>query len=89
MSKKGGAARSNKARAKKSYVTDDLTPQEIGGLLGKALRDVLSGKAEAGVVNAAANVARAIVAVREATALDELAAEVETLKTALRRGGAA
>ncbi len=71
MSKKGGAARSNKARAKKSYVNDDLTPQEISGLLGKALRDVLGGKVEAGPVNAAANIARAIVAVREATEIEK------------------
>ncbi len=87
-SAKGGVQRSNKARAKKVYITTDLTPQEIGGLLGQALRDVLSGKVEPGPVNAAANIARAIVAVREATITEERLADLERLAGITRKDSA-
>ncbi len=87
-SAKGGVQRSNKARAKKSYITTDLTPQEIGGLLGQALRDVLSLKVEPGPVNAAANIAKAIMAVREATITEQRLSELEARAGITRKDSA-
>jgi hypothetical protein len=69
--RKGGVQRSNQARARKQFTDGGLTPQELSGLLGKALQDVLDGKVEPGPVNAAANIARALLAVREATETEE------------------
>jgi hypothetical protein len=85
-SAKGGQQRSNQSRAKKQFADGDLSPQEISGLLGQALRDVLSGKVEAGPANASANIARAIVAVREATTVEGRLSELET-RAGLNVGG--
>jgi len=54
-----------------------LTPREIEGYISMALRAVLAGKIEPGVGNAVANLARAAVAVREATELEARLAELE------------
>ncbi len=59
-SKKGGAGRSNRARMAKQIGTDALTLDEMRGLRSVAMRDVLGGKLEPSVVNAAANVARSL-----------------------------
>ena len=68
--RKGGRNRSNKQRARK-VIAEPMTPAEIQSLLGLALRGVLAGKVEPGVANAAAKLGRALVAVREATELEE------------------
>ena len=75
--RKGGAARSNKVRARRQYASGGLTPAEVAGLLGKALTDVLSGTLEPGPANAAAGIARALLAVREATELETRISELE------------
>ena len=76
-SRKGGFSRSNRARAKKAMPAAALTPREIEGYISMALRAVLAGKIEPGVGNAVANLARAAVAVREATELEARLAELE------------
>jgi len=73
---RGGAARSNVARARKQIAGAVLEPGDIQGLLGATLRAVIAGRLEPGIGNAAANIARALIAVREAS-------EIETRLTAL------
>lgn len=68
--RRGGAERSNKARARKQLPDAVLTPAELQGSVGLALRGVLAGRFEPGIGNAVANLARAAVAVREATELE-------------------
>jgi len=87
--RKGGSMRSNQARARRQFAAESLAPSEVSGLLSVALKGVLGGRIEPGIANAAANVARALVAVREAGEVERLAGEVDELKAMLRRGGAA
>ncbi len=89
MSRKGGAARSNKSRARKQYVDGILSPAELEGLIGTTLKGVLMQKITPGQAQAVASLARAAVAVREASAIEKLQTDVEMIQTALRRGGAA
>ncbi len=78
-SRKGGEGRSNKRRAAKQ-IAEPMTPAELQSLLGVVLRGVIAGRLEPGVANAAANLGRALVAVREATTLaDEVAAIKEAI----------
>lgn len=65
-SRKGGAGRSNKARARKQIGADVLTLGEVEGLLSLAIRGVLAGRLEPGIGNAVANLARAIALINEA-----------------------
>ncbi len=75
--RKGGAARSNKARARKQLPVEALTLPEVQGLLSVALKGVLAGRIEPGVANASANVARAIAAVAQAGEMEERIRELE------------
>ncbi|MDP9355162.1 MAG: hypothetical protein M3R02_07740 [Chloroflexota bacterium] len=77
-SKKGGAGRSNQARARKHLPTNTMTMQEIQGLLGVTFKGVLTGKIEPGVGTACANIARAMAQVAGV-------AEIEEQIAALRR----
>ncbi len=81
---KGGAARSNKARAKKALPAESLTLQEVQGLLSVALKGVLTGRIEPGIANASANVARAIAAVAQAGEIEE---RIAALEAAAQIGG--
>jgi len=82
---RGGAARSNVARARKRVADTILTPGDIQGILGDTLRAVISGSTEPGVGNAAANIARALVAVREATELEARLTALEAADTHRRQ----
>jgi len=84
---RGGAARSNVARAKRQLPDAVLTPAELQGFIGLALRGVLAGRIEPGVANAVATLARAAVAVREATEVEERLTALETADTHGRRHG--
>ena len=75
--RKGGAAKSNKMRAKKAMVNGTLSPAELEGLLGITMSAVFNGAKEPAVANAIANLARAAVAVRDAVAVDERLADLE------------
>ncbi len=74
---KGGQSRSNRARAKKALPAEALTLQEVQALLGLTFKGVISGRIEPGVANAAANIARALVATREAAEFDARLAALE------------
>ncbi len=54
-----------------------MAPDEVGGLLSLTLRNVITGRIEPGIANAAANLARAILAVNEATTLETRLAALE------------
>jgi chorismate synthase len=75
--KLGGSARSNQNRARKQLVNAIMAPDEVGGLLSLTLRNVITGRIEPGIANAAANLARAILAVNEATTLETRLAALE------------
>jgi len=77
ISRKGGAARSNSVRARRKFASSALGSDQVLGLLSVALRDVIDGKLEPGIANAAANLGRAIVAVREATEVEARIAALE------------
>jgi hypothetical protein len=66
----GGAARSNKARARKRILSAVLDLHEIDGALCRALIDVLSGTLEPGIATAAATVARTVSTIRTASELE-------------------
>ena len=69
--------RSNTARAKRQFVAESLDSGQVLGLLSVALRGVLTGRLEPGIANAAANLGRAIVAVRESTETEARIASLE------------
>ncbi len=75
--RKGGAARSNRARQRKQLPAESLTLPEVQGLLSVALKGVLSGRIEPGIANASANVARAIAAVAQAGEMEERLRDLE------------
>src|SRR4051794_5103148 len=76
--RRGGAARSNQARARKRLPSAVLTSSELQGLVGQVLRDVISGDIEPAIGNCVANLARSLVSVREATELEERLVALET-----------
>ena len=75
--RKGGAARSNRARLRKQYAAEVLTLREVQGLLSKLLKDVTEGRVEPGVASAGASVARAIASVAQVGDMEERLAELE------------
>ena len=83
--RKGGSARSNKARAKRQLLDGALTAGEVGAVLSAVLKAVVAGKLEPGVANAAANVARALADVRK---VGDLETEVADLTRLVREGRA-
>ncbi len=74
---KGGANRSNRARARKELADDAVTLREAGAILGRLLRRLESGDAEPGVVSAAATAVRALAALEEVTTLADAIADLE------------
>ena len=75
--RKGGANKSNKARARRQMVDAALTPAELQGYVAVALTGVLVGRYSPGQASAVAALARAAVSVREATTLEERIADLE------------
>ncbi len=54
-----------------------MSVAELGGLLGLVLKGVIAGRVEPGGGNAAANIARALVSVREASEIEDRLRELE------------
>ena len=79
LSSRGGQGRSGLSRLRRGLPTGDFGLPEVRGLLGLVLRDLLAGKLEPSVANAAANVGRAYVAVNEASDLEARIAALEAL----------
>lgn len=82
--RRGGVNKSSKARAAKRLPDEVLTTEQLRGVLGKTLQDVISGKLEPAVGNAAASLARAYVAVTEAGAVEELTQRLDELERQAR-----
>ncbi len=76
-SAKGGANRSNRARARRELATDAVTLRDAAAIMGRLLRRLENGEAEPGVVSAAAAGVRALVALETATNLENRIAELE------------
>ena len=85
--RKGGAQRSNRARAKKRLIDAGMSASEVGGLLSSVLRGVVTGTVEPGVGNACANIARALVEVRKVSDLEQEVADLERLVRGGSRSG--
>jgi hypothetical protein len=87
--RRGGVARSHASRVRRSLPDGILTLEEVRGLLGTALQEVLAGTLEPGRANAAAAVARAYVAVtiqgRATISVQEAEAFMDALVTAVLR----
>jgi hypothetical protein len=75
--RKGGAARSNRAKARREMANAALSPAELQGLIAVTIRAVLAGTKSPGIGQAIAALSRAAVAVREATETDERIAALE------------
>ncbi len=88
-SARGGASRSNAARAKKAQPAGVLTNDQLRGVLGVTIAKVLKGDVEPGVGSSVASLARAYVAVTEAGAVETLQAEVEEIRALISMRGSA
>ena len=76
IARKGGASRSNKARARRQF-GEPLTLADVQGALSLALRGVLSGRLEPGIGTAVATIARAMTSVATAADFEARLAELE------------
>jgi hypothetical protein len=54
-----------------------MTPAELEGVIGLTISQVLSGAKSPGIGNAVASLARASIAIREATELEQRVTELE------------
>jgi hypothetical protein len=80
--RRGGQARSNKARARKQLVGAAMSPAELEGVIGLTIAQVLAGTKPPSVGSAVAALARAAIAVREATEIEERLAALEAASEA-------
>jgi len=85
----GHVAAGARIRAAKRLPSDVLSADELRGVLGKTLKDVISGELEPAVGNAAASIARAYIAVTEAGAVETLQAQVDELRSLIAARGSA
>ncbi len=76
-SRKGGTNSSSRARARRQLPHGGVSPAELQGILGLVLKGVVAGKLAPNVGNAAATIARALVAIREAAEFDARLAALE------------
>ncbi len=76
-SAKGGANKSNKARAKKALPAEPLSTAELHSWLGVVFRRLLTGQAEPGVATAAATVAKAMTELARASDYEERLTDLE------------
>jgi hypothetical protein len=83
-SRRGGQGKSNARRAAKAVAGMSL--DDIDMLLGAALKGVLTNRFSPGQANAAASVARAMVVVREAGALERIEDRLDELERLAARG---
>jgi len=69
--RKGGANRSNRARARKKIAEQAMSIGDIDGMLCSTLTDVAAGKMEPGIGTSLATIARTIMAIRTASELEK------------------
>ncbi len=80
-SAEGGRKRSNASRAKKQ-MPELMTTDEVAAYLGVVFKQVITHRTEPAIATAAAAVARAMIAVAESAAIEQLQRDVEELKRA-------
>jgi hypothetical protein len=85
--REGGRNSSNRARAAKALPAAALTPAELQGVLAVTLKAVLAEQKSPAIGNAIANLGRAIVAVREATEVEDRLAALEAAAGVAGRAG--
>jgi len=78
-SAEGGRKRANRERAK-AAIPEALTADELAAFLSLAFKQVMTGRMEPGVGTAAAAIARTVVAVTEAAALQRLEDRIDELE---------
>lgn len=76
-SRKGGAARSNKARARKQLADAVMSMSDMDAFLCASMVKVAAGRMEPGVGSAVATLARTVVAIRTAGELERRLEELE------------
>lgn len=74
---KGGKARSNMARAAKTFSDKPLTTAELIKTLSQAIRQTAAGGMEPNIANSLSGLARAIASIRETAELEERIADLE------------
>lgn len=77
--KRGGHARSNRARAAKSLPAELMTPPELASWLGIIFKQTMGKQMAPSIGNACVNIARAIADLQKDAQLEERLAELETL----------
>ena len=78
-SKRGGQARSNKARAAKALPTELMSNDEIAAWLTIQFRKLITGQIEPGIATASATVAKAIAEIQRGAQIEERIAQIEAL----------
>ncbi len=86
-SRKGGAARSNKARARKQLADAVLSIDDLDALLCSALVRVAGGRLEPGVGSAMATIAKTITGIRTAGDLERRLERLEQAAVTAQAGG--
>lgn len=87
--RKGGHARSNKARAA-AQVPDAMTPADLAGYLSLMLKKTMVGSLEPKVATAIATLARALLEAQQAAAqpsITELQEQMDALRVMVERQG--
>jgi hypothetical protein len=82
---RGGMGKSAKVRARKQLRDAVMDMDDIAGLLSLSMQNVATGKMEPAVSNALGNMSRALLAIREATEVDEGIQELREQVEALVR----
>ena len=82
---RGGAARSNVARARKQLQRDVMTLSDVQGVLCRTLARVVAGETEPGVGTAAATLGRAIAAIATVADLETRLTALEVVADTNRR----
>jgi hypothetical protein len=75
--REGGKASGTRARAAKALPAAAMGPAELQGVLAVTLKAVLAERKSPAIGNAVANLGRTMIAVREATELEERLAALE------------
>ena len=81
----GGAARSNRNRARKKIAEQAMSISDIDGMLCSTLTDVAAGKMEPGIGTSLATIAKTVVAIRSTGELERRLEDLEH-KAATRMG---
>ena len=86
-SRRGGANRSNRQRARKSLPGDLMTVAEVQAAIGRAIRRVEAGELESGPAQALGSLAKTYAALMQVATFEERLTELEKAAGVERRIG--